>query len=94
MQEARVGKRGSAEAEAGLLALEGLHRSLMPFILRRTKGQVLQDLPPKIITDMYCDMGQLQGRLYMDFQSSKVSVRIHRRIVVRYNRVVRYAQTK
>ena len=39
-QEARGSKRGSREAEAGLLALEGLHRSLLPFVLRRTKGQV------------------------------------------------------
>ncbi|EFJ48604.1 hypothetical protein VOLCADRAFT_74566 [Volvox carteri f. nagariensis] len=71
LQEARVSKRGSREAEAGLLALEGLHRSLLPFVLRRTKGQVLADLPPKIITDIYCDLSDLQARLYADFQQSK-----------------------
>ena len=32
----------------------------MPFILRRTKAQVLHDLPPKIIQDIYCDMSPLQ----------------------------------
>lgn len=73
LQEARAGKRGSREAEAGLLALEGLHRSLMPFVLRRTKGQVLQDLPPKIITDVYCDMAPFQACLYEQFQQSQVS---------------------
>ncbi|GIL55055.1 hypothetical protein Vafri_10704, partial [Volvox africanus] len=73
LQEARVSKRGSREAEAGLLALEGLHRSLLPFVLRRTKGQVLSDLPPKIITDIYCELSDLQARLYADFQQSKAS---------------------
>ena len=34
----------------------------MPFILRRTKAQVLHDLPPKIIQDIYCDMSPLQVR--------------------------------
>lgn len=48
-QAARTSKRGSAEAEAGLLAVEGLHRQVMPFILRRTKDAVLADLPPKIV---------------------------------------------
>ncbi len=33
---------------------------VMPFVLRRTKAQVLQDLPPKIIQDIYCDMSPLQ----------------------------------
>ncbi len=67
-----MSKRGSREAEAGLLALEGLHRSLLPFVLRRTKAAVLADLPPKIITDIYCDLGELQRRLYDDFKSSQV----------------------
>ncbi len=76
-QEARGSKRGSREAEAGLLALEGLHRSLLPFVLRRTKGQVLADLPPKIITDIYCDLSDLQARLYADFQQSKAREQSH-----------------
>lgn len=33
-------KRGSAEASAGLLALEALHKQVLPFVLRRTKAQV------------------------------------------------------
>ncbi|KAG2490891.1 hypothetical protein HYH03_010808 [Edaphochlamys debaryana] len=73
LQESRVSKKGSREAEAGLLALEGLHRSLLPFVLRRTKGQVLADLPPKIVTDIYCDLSEMQARLYADFQASKAS---------------------
>ena len=37
----------------GALAMEALHRQVLPFLLRRLKGDVLQDLPPKIIQD-YC----------------------------------------
>ena len=33
---------------------------------------MLADLPPKIITDIYCDLSELQARLYSDFQASKV----------------------
>lgn len=70
-QEARGVKRGSREAEIGLLALDGLHRSLLPFVLRRTKGQVLADLPPKMISDVYCDLSDMQVRLYANFQQRK-----------------------
>jgi hypothetical protein len=42
----------------------------MPFVLRRTKQQVLKDLPPKIITDVYCDLTPLQRQLYEDFAAT------------------------
>ncbi|CAI7860003.1 unnamed protein product [Closterium sp. NIES-54] len=45
----------------------------MPFILRRTKEQVLSDLPPKIITDRYCQLSTLQRLLYADFSKSHAS---------------------
>lgn len=44
----------------GALAMETLHRQVLPFILRRLKEDVLQDLPPKIIQDYYCDLSPLQ----------------------------------
>lgn len=44
----------------GALAMETLHRQVLPFILRRLKEDVLQDLPPKIIQDYYCDLSSLQ----------------------------------
>eukprot|EP00878_Enallax_costatus_P008728 GHUV01009122.1.p2 GENE.GHUV01009122.1~~GHUV01009122.1.p2 ORF type:complete len:414 (+),score=157.85 GHUV01009122.1:1302-2543(+) len=43
----------------------------MPFILRRTKAQVLQDLPPKIVTDVLCKLSPIQQQLYEDFSSSQ-----------------------
>lgn len=67
----RTAKRGSAQAEAGVLALDALHRQVMPFVLRRTKDQVLQDLPPKTVQDVICDPGQLQRQLYEDFEASQ-----------------------
>ncbi len=39
--------------EQGIIALEALHKQVLPFLLRRTKEEVLNDLPPKIIQDYY-----------------------------------------
>lgn len=44
----------------------------MPFLLRRTKDEVLSDLPEKIIQDRYCDLSPVQLRLYEKFSSSGV----------------------
>ncbi len=40
--------------------MEALHRQVLPFLLRRVKEDVLQDLPPKIIQDYQCDLSPLQ----------------------------------
>eukprot|EP00967_Tisochrysis_lutea_P033187 scaffold39401_cov19-Tisochrysis_lutea.AAC.2 len=40
LQAARYSKKGSREAEIGVLAVDALHKQVMPFILRRTKAQV------------------------------------------------------
>lgn len=48
--------------------MESLHRQVLPFILRRLKEDVLQDLPPKIIQDYYCELSPLQvmwGRCFV-----------------------------
>ncbi|EJU05341.1 hypothetical protein DACRYDRAFT_113489 [Dacryopinax primogenitus] len=65
-------KKGSAKhQEAGILALEALHKQVLPFLLRRLKEDVLKDLPPKIIQDYYCDLSELQQALYDDFAKSQ-----------------------
>lgn len=46
----------------GVLAMDALHRQVLPFLLRRMKEDVLQDLPPKIIQDYYCTLSPLQVR--------------------------------
>ncbi|KAL3875985.1 hypothetical protein ACJMK2_033878 [Sinanodonta woodiana] len=51
--------------------MDSLHRQVLPFILRRLKEDVLQDLPPKIIQDYYCDLCPLQVQLYEDFAKSQ-----------------------
>ncbi|CAH3137862.1 unnamed protein product [Pocillopora meandrina] len=47
------------------LAMEALHRQVLPFLLRRLKEDVLQDLPPKIIQDYYCELSPLQVSLLL-----------------------------
>ena len=44
---------------------------VLPFMLRRTKSEVLSDLPPKIIQDLMCDLSPLQQRLYNDFAAKQ-----------------------
>jgi TATA-binding protein-associated factor len=63
----RNAKSSSKEQEAGALAVEGLHKQVLPFLLRRLKEEVLNDLPPKILQNYYCDLSDLQKRLFEDF---------------------------
>lgn len=46
--------------------LEILKNALRPLFLRRTKEQVLKDLPPKIEQTLECDMEPEQARLYQE----------------------------
>lgn len=63
----RFAKSSSKEQEAGALAIESLHKQVLPFLLRRLKEEVLNDLPPKILQNYYCDLSDLQKRLFDDF---------------------------
>ncbi|KAJ8093095.1 TATA-binding protein-associated factor mot1 [Marasmius tenuissimus] len=65
----RDGKAKNGEAAA--LALEALHKQVLPFLLRRLKEDVLNDLPPKIIQDYYCELSEMQKGLYDDFAKSQ-----------------------
>ncbi|KAG7452788.1 uncharacterized protein BT62DRAFT_26814 [Guyanagaster necrorhizus] len=65
----RDGKAKTGEAAA--LALEALHKQVLPFLLRRLKEDVLNDLPPKIIQDYYCELSDVQKHLYDDFSKSQ-----------------------
>ncbi|KAL5072140.1 hypothetical protein RYX36_023027 [Vicia faba] len=68
---ARDPKCSAKDAEAGALAMEALHKHVMPFLLRRTKDEVLSDLPEKIIQDRYCDLSTVQLKLYEQFSGSR-----------------------
>ena len=65
-------KKGGGLTEQGALATGRLHKQVMPFVMRRTKDEVLKDLPPKIIQDVYCDLSPYQRRLYDAFEGSSV----------------------
>ncbi len=45
-----------------------LSRAIRPFFLRRTKQQVLKDLPPKTEQILYCEMGEQQREEYNDLR--------------------------
>ncbi|KAJ6635131.1 TATA-binding protein-associated factor [Pseudolycoriella hygida] len=69
----RDAKSSAKEQEAGALAMESLHRQVLPFLLRRIKEDVLTDLPPKITQDLLCELSPLQERLYEDFSKSNLN---------------------
>ena len=52
---------GSDPDEPGLKLLS---RAISPFILRRTKEQVLKDLPPKTEQTVFCDLSSVQRKKY------------------------------
>lgn len=70
--QSREVKCSPRDMEAGALAMESLHRQVLPFILRRLKEDVLDDLPPKILQDYYCELSPLQQKLYEDFTRGRL----------------------
>lgn len=44
--------------------VENLKRMIKPFLLRRTKAQVIKELPPKIEKEFYVEMGKNQKNTY------------------------------
>jgi TATA-binding protein-associated factor len=77
IQSSYNAKAKSSQQEAGLLALEALHKQVLPFLLRRMKEDVLDDLPPKIIQDYYCELSPLQAHLYETFGKSQMQGVMH-----------------
>lgn len=63
----RDAKVTAREHERASLALEALHKQVLPFLLRRMKEDVLADLPPKIIQDISCELSEVQRQLYDDY---------------------------
>ncbi len=60
----RISRASSSDGED--LAL--LRRALGPFILRRTKGQVLAELPEKTEQTLYCDLEGKQRKHYVELR--------------------------
>ena len=72
------GMLGSSTAFKGLTgasagqdegARAGLAKALKPFILRRTKSQVVQDLPEKTENTLYCTMEPAQRQIYEELKA-------------------------
>jgi superfamily II DNA or RNA helicase len=62
-----LGSRGSFEGQLNSDRNATLHRlraQLAPFILRRTKGEVAQELPPKVEMDLLCPLTDVQRAQY------------------------------
>lgn len=58
-----------SDARANLLHQQRITRAkkmMTPFVLRRKKAQVLQDLPKKIEQIEYCGMSSIQRKVYLD----------------------------
>jgi SNF2 family DNA or RNA helicase len=51
-------------AQTGGKALESIHVALAPFLLRRTRKEVLTELPPLTVQIMPCEMATTQRKLY------------------------------
>lgn len=45
-----------------------ISRSISPFVLRRTKSQVLKELPDKVQETIYCELGTKQRKLYNELR--------------------------
>lgn len=58
-------------------ALEDLGKHIHPFILRRMKQEVLQELPDKIESKMVCELTQQQRMLYLSYLQSVKSELFH-----------------
>ena len=69
----REGKATAKERELATAALDALHKQVLPFLLRRVKEDVLDDLPPKIIQDYYCELSDVQKQLYDEFAKSRAA---------------------
>ena len=61
---ARLTNQKKSNEEEREETLDSLAKAISPFLLRRTKEQVLTDLPPKTEQTLYCDMLPSQKRAY------------------------------
>lgn len=63
-------KRTDDDVLSGIKLLENLHKRCLPFILRRMKNDVLNDLPPKIIQNIFCYLTPIQNMIYRSLSSN------------------------
>ncbi|RYH32305.1 DEAD/DEAH box helicase [archaeon] len=56
----------------GIALLRSLQKQVLPFILRRTKEEVLDDLPPKTLVDVPCPLSSVQRSMYEEVLQKSV----------------------
>nr|CCA13894.1 conserved hypothetical protein [Albugo laibachii Nc14] len=71
--QSRNKNANAKQKELAALAITQLHDRVSPFILRRTKQQVLKELPPKIISDILVPATALQSKLYQHIRQAELS---------------------
>jgi len=64
------------ERRANKAKLEELQKVIRPFMLRRTKNQVLEELPPKIEEIRKCELSSEQVKLYQDVINTRAQTLI------------------
>uniref|UniRef100_A0A0K0ESJ3 Cnd1 domain-containing protein n=1 Tax=Strongyloides stercoralis TaxID=6248 RepID=A0A0K0ESJ3_STRER len=64
IQGCRSSKANEKTMKEGEDALQKLHKIVLPFILRRMKTNVLDDLPDKTVSDYYCELTDIQRKAY------------------------------
>ena len=67
---------GSGRDMPTQIQASALKRLVSPFLLRRTKSQVLKELPEKTEEVLYCEMTPIQKRRYREYLSSSDAERI------------------
>jgi len=70
VRKARSPQATEADMVLARQALASLQRQALPFVLRRLKGDVLSELPPKTITDIIVDLAPKQLLLHNAFLES------------------------
>ena len=60
--------RAAAHGKIDTMALEQLSKALRPFIMRRTKTQVLDDLPEKIEKVLHCELSPMERKRYVELR--------------------------
>lgn len=58
----------SGRVKSNEQSMSAILKGLIPFILRRTKEQVLKDLPQKVESYIYCDFEKEQAVIYKDMK--------------------------
>lgn len=64
MLACRNPKATEQQTREGEEALSLLHRQILPFLLRRLKTDVLNELPDKVVQDCLCQLTDIQKSMY------------------------------